>query len=269
MAGLPGFGFLRNLIERRSLLYQMVRRDFERRYVGSMGGWLWGLVQPMVLLLSWTFVFHWCLKMGVPEGQGTSNYTIFLFTGYLPWMLFSEAVTRSSMSLLDQSNLITKTVFPSEIIPVSVFLSSLVNHALTFAIALVAVIFFDGGISEFALLLPVYVVLLGLFTIGVSWMVAAFQVYLRDTAQVVTVVLSLWFWITPIFIDLEQIPEKLRFLPALNPLSFLVRAYRDRMLTHRMPDWQELAMLAAWASVAFIAGGLVFKQLKKGFADVL
>jgi ABC-type polysaccharide/polyol phosphate export permease len=150
-----------------------------------------------------------------------------------------------------------------------VFLSSLVNHALTFAIALVAVIFFDGGISEFALLLPVYVVLLGLFTIGVSWMVAAFQVYLRDTAQVVTVVLSLWFWITPIFIDLEQIPEKLRFLPALNPLSFLVRAYRDRMLTHRMPDWQELAMLAAWASVAFIAGGLVFKQLKKGFADVL
>jgi len=269
MAGLPGFGFLRNLIERRSLLYQMVRRDFERRYVGSMGGWLWGLAQPMVLLLSWTFVFHWCLKMGVPDGQGTRNYTIFLFTGYLPWMLFSEAVTRSSMSLLDQSNLITKTVFPSEIIPVSVFLSSLVNHALTFVIALVAVIFFDGGISEFALLLPVYVVLLGLFTIGISWMVAAFQVYLRDTAQVVTVVLSLWFWITPIFIDMEQIPERFRFLPALNPLSFLVRAYRDRMLTHRMPDWQELALLAAWASVAFVAGGLVFKQLKKGFADVL
>jgi lipopolysaccharide transport system permease protein len=269
MSGLPGFGFLRNLIERRSLLYQMVRRDFERRYVGSMGGWLWGLAQPLVLLLSWTFVFHWCLKMGVPEGHGTTNYTIFLFTGYLPWMLFQETVTRSSTSLLEQSNLITKTVFPSEIIPVSVFLSSLVNHALTFLIALVAVIFFDGGVSEFALLLPLYVVLLGLFAIGISWMVAAFQVYLRDTAQVVTVVLSLWFWITPIFIDVEQIPEKFRWLPALNPLSFLVRAYRDRMLTHRMPDWQELALLTVWAGMMFVAGGLVFKQLKKGFADVL
>jgi lipopolysaccharide transport system permease protein len=269
MSGLPGFGFMRNLIERRSLLYQMVRRDFERRYVGSMGGWLWGLVQPLVLLLSWTFVFHWCLKMGVPEGHGTSNYTIFLFTGYLPWMLFQETVTRSSTSLLEQSSLITKTVFPSEIIPVSVFLSSLVNHALTFLIALVAVIFFDGGISEFALLLPLYVVLLGLFSIGLSWMVAAFQVYLRDTAQVVAVMLSLWFWITPIFIDVEQIPEKFRWLPALNPLSFLVRAYRDRMLTHRMPDWQELALLAVWAGLMFVAGGLVFKQLKKGFADVL
>jgi ABC-type polysaccharide/polyol phosphate export permease len=207
--------------------------------------------------------------MGVPEGHGTTNYTIFLFTGYLPWMLFQETVTRSSTSLLEQSNLITKTVFPSEIIPVSVFLSSLVNHALTFLIALVAVIFFDGGVSEFALLLPLYVVLLGLFAIGISWMVAAFQVYLRDTAQVVTVVLSLWFWITPIFIDVEQIPEKFRWLPALNPLSFLVRAYRDRMLTHRMPDWQELALLTVWAGMMFVAGGLVFKQLKKGFADVL
>jgi lipopolysaccharide transport system permease protein len=269
MSGLPGFGFMRNLIERRSLLYQMVRRDFERRYVGSMGGWLWGLAQPMVLLLSWTFVFHKCLKMGVPPGHGTTNYTIFLFTGYLPWMLFQETVTRSSTSLLEQSSLITKTVFPSEIIPVSVFLSSLVNHALTFLIALVAVIFFDGGISEFALLLPLYVVLLGLFSIGISWMVAAFQVYLRDTAQVVAVMLSLWFWITPIFIDVEQIPEKFRWLPALNPLSFLVRAYRDRMLTHRMPDWQELALLTVWAGLMFVAGGLVFKQLKKGFADVL
>lgn len=269
MSGLPGFGFLHNLIARRSLLYQMVRRDFERRYVGSIGGWLWGLAQPMVLLLSWTFVFHWCLKMGVPEGKGTDNYTIFLFTGYLPWMLFSETLTRSSTSLLENSNLITKTVFPSEMIPVSVFFSSLINHALTFAIALIAVIVFDGGISSFVWLLPVYIFLLGLFSIGLAWMVAAFQVYLRDTAQVVTVLLSLWFWITPIFIDLEQIPERLRWLPALNPLSFLVRAYRECMLTYRWPDWSELALLTAWAAFAFLLGGLTFKQLKKGFADVL
>ncbi len=269
MSGLPGFGFLRNLVERRSLLFQMVRRDFERRYVGSIGGWLWGLAQPLVQLLSWTFVFHWCLKMGVPPGQGTSSYTVFLFTGYLPWMLFQETVTRSSTSLLEQSNLITKTVFPSEIIPVSVFLSSLINHALTFAIGLVAVIFFDGGISTYVLLLPVYILLLGMFAVGISWMVAAFQVYLRDTAQVVTVVLSLWLWVTPIFIDIEQIPAPYRILPQLNPLSYLVRAYRDRMLTYRMPDVSELLLLTVWAATAFVAGGLVFKQLKKGFADVL
>ncbi|WP_031494992.1 ABC transporter permease [Bryobacter aggregatus] len=269
MVGLPGFGFLRNLIERRSLLYQMVRRDFERRYVGSMGGWLWGLLQPLILLLSWTFVFHWCMQMEVPPGQGTRNYTVFLFTGYLPWMLFNETVLRSSMSLLENANLITKTVFPSEIIPVSVFLSSLINHALTFLIAVAACIYFDGGVSLFTWMLPIYVVLLGLFAIGISWMVAAFQVYLRDTAQVVTVLLTFWFWITPIFIDLERVPERFRFLLVFNPLSFLVRAYRDRMLTSRTPDWGELALLTLWAATAFLAGGLIFKQLKKGFADVL
>jgi ABC-type polysaccharide/polyol phosphate export permease len=100
-------------------------------------------------------------------------------------------------------------------------------------------------------------------------MVAAFQVYLRDTTQVVSVVLTFWFWLTPIFIDVQQIPERFRVLIALNPLSFLVRAYRDRMLTHQMPDWQELGLLAIWAGVSFVVGGLVFKQLKKGFADVL
>jgi lipopolysaccharide transport system permease protein len=269
MNSLPGFGFLRNLIEKRTLLYQMVRRDFERRYVGSLGGWLWGLIQPLILLLSWTFVFHWCMKMGVPPGQGTENYTIFLFSGYLPWMLFQETITRSSMSLLENANLITKTVFPSEIIPVSVFLSSLVNHALTFAIALAAIIFWDGGVSYFALLLPFYLFLLALFAIGLSWMVSAFQVYLRDTAQVVSVILTLWFWITPIFIDVETIPQNLRFLPAMNPLSYLVRAYRERLLTYRMPDWSELALLTLWACSVFLAGGLIFKHLKKGFADVL
>jgi lipopolysaccharide transport system permease protein len=269
MSSLPGFGFLRNLIERRSLLYQMVRRDFERRYVGSIGGWLWGLAQPLILLMSWTFVFHICLKMEVPPGKGTTNYTVFLFTGYLPWMLFSETITRSATSLLENSNLITKTVFPSEIIPVSVFLSSLVNHALTFVIALVAVIVWDGGVSAYAMLLPLYVVLLGLFAIGISWLVAAFQVYLRDTAQVVTVLLTFWFWLTPIFVDVENIPERFRFLLRLNPLSFLVRAYRERMLTYRVPDAQEMLMLAGWAMLAFVVGGLTFKQLKKGFADVI
>jgi ABC-type polysaccharide/polyol phosphate export permease len=269
MPSLPGFGFLNNLITRRSLLYQMVRRDFERRYVGSIGGWLWGLAQPLILLMSWTFVFHVCLKMETPASSGTRNYTVFLFTGYLPWMLFSETITRSATSLLENANLITKTVFPSEMIPVSVFLSSLVNHALTFAIALLAVVIWDGGVSTFALLLPVYVVLLGLFAIGLAWMVAAFQVYLRDTAQVVTVLLTFWFWLTPIFVDIENIPERFRIFLQLNPLSFLVRAYRDRMLTYRAPDWQELAMLTAWAMVAFVAGGLAFKQLKKGFADVI
>jgi ABC-type polysaccharide/polyol phosphate export permease len=261
--------FLRNLVERRSLLFQLVRRDFDKRFVGSVAGWLWGIIHPLVLLVSWTFVFQWCLRIEVPPGEVTQNYTMLLFAGYLPWMLFQETVQRSSTSLLENSNLITKTVFPAEIIPVSIFLSSLVSHLLAVALVVIAALIWLGQLSLMALLLPAYMFLIGLFAIGVGWVAASLQVYVRDTAQVVTVVLTLWFWLTPIFITEQQIPERVRFLVHANPLAFMVRAYRDRLLSYRLPDLHEFALMSAYALTAFIIGGLFFRHLKRGFADVL
>ena len=136
---IPGTLFLRNLIDRRDLLYQLVRRDFEKRFVGSAVGWLWGVIHPLVLLLSWAYVFQVCMRVPVPPGQTVKNYTIFLFCGYLPWMLFQETVSRCSTSLLENSNLITKTVFPSEVVPLSIFLSSLIHHLIGLALVIAAV----------------------------------------------------------------------------------------------------------------------------------
>src|SRR5215471_12188035 len=129
-ATLPGTQFCRNLVERRSLLFQLVRRDFEQRFVGSAIGWVWSLINPLVLLVSWYFAFTILLRIPVNPAEVTKSYPLWLFAGMLPWLLFSETVQRSSTSLLEQANLITKTVFPSEMIPVSVFLSSLVSHLL-------------------------------------------------------------------------------------------------------------------------------------------
>jgi ABC-type polysaccharide/polyol phosphate export permease len=269
VAGFPGKQFLRNLFSGRTLLIELVKRDFSKRFVGSAAGWLWGLIHPLVMLLSWTFVFQVCLKQELPPGEVTDNYSVYLFTGYLPWLLFTETVTRSATTLIENSNLITKTVFPSEILPVSVFFSSLLSHLLALALALVVVVIVTGGISAMALLLPVYMLLLGVFAIGIGWIVASLQVYLRDTAQVLTVVLSLWFWVTPIFISEQQIPEKARFLIRYNPLAYIVRAYRERLLSYRMPEAGELVILASYAVVAFIVGGMIFRHLKRGFADVL
>ena len=146
--------FLRVLADRRSLIYQMVRRDFEQRFVGSAAGYLWTLIHPLVLLLSWVFVFQFCLKVPPPPGAG-DNYTLYLFCGYLPWLLFQDTVQRSANSLLDQSSLITKTLFPSEIIPVTLFLSSLASHAIAVTIAVVMVRYLTGQFSVLFLLLPV------------------------------------------------------------------------------------------------------------------
>jgi ABC-type polysaccharide/polyol phosphate export permease len=266
---LPGKHFFKNLIERRALLYQLIRRDFERRFVGSAGGWLWTLIHPLVLLASWTFVFHVCLQIAVPEGEGTQNYTLFLFCGYLPWMLFQDTVARSTTSLLEAPNLITKTVFPSEMIPVSVFFSSLISHVLALIAGVAVVAIWGGGIGPGLLWLPLYMFLLALLGVGIGWIAAAFQVYLRDTAQAVLVLLTLWFWATPVFLTENQVPERFRWILRSNPLSAFVKAYRDLILSVDLPNWGELAYAAALCVAVFLAGGLVFRQLKQGFADVL
>jgi ABC-type polysaccharide/polyol phosphate export permease len=266
---LPGRHFLRNLITGRTLLFQLVRRDFKQRFIGSAAGWLWGLIHPLVLLASWTFVFQYCLKLRLPPGEVIDNYPIFLFCGFLPWLLFQETVMRSASSMLEHSNLITKTVFPSEIVPVSIFLSSLMSHLLALTMVVVVVSLWTGGISLMAFLLPVYTLLLGLFAIGIGWIVASLQVYLRDTAQVLTVAMTFWFWMTPIFISEQQIPPDFGFIIKINPLAYVVRAYRDRLLSYRPPELAEFAALGAYALAAFIAGGLFFRHLKRGFADVL
>ena len=263
----PGTLFLRNLVERRSLLFQLVRRDFEQRFIGSAIGWIWGVIHPLVLLLSWTFVFQFCL--GVKPPVGVSSYPLFIFAGMLPWLLFSETVQRSAPSLLDQANLITKTVFPAEIVPVSVFLSTLVSHLLAVVLMVAATAVAYNQVSIFLALLPLYMVAVGLFAVGVGWIVASLHVFLRDTAQVLSVVLTFWFWLTPIFIEEDKFPLRARFLLTVNPLYYVVRAYRAALLYSVAPSIRDLAVSTAFGVAVFVAGGLFFRHMKRGFADVL
>jgi len=125
------------------------------------------------------------------------------------------------------------------------------------------------SVSPMILLLPLYMLFLGLLGVGVGWIASSLHVYLRDTGQVLSVVMTLWFWITPIMIFEDQIPHQLRRLVSWNPMSWVVRAYRDRLLSTRWPPLEEIAVLTAYSIVVFVAGGLFFRHLKRGFADVL
>ena len=266
---LIGAQFFQNIFRRRNLLLELVRRDFEQRYVGSAAGWLWGLIQPIFQIISWTFVFQYCLKTVMPVNGLTENYTLYLLCGYLPWMLFQETVQRGTGTLVDNANLITKTVFPSEILPIAVFLSSLIHHGMAVGLTVVVIAIWDHHLHPFVLLLPVYALLVGVLAIGIAWVTSALQVYLRDTAQAVMVGLNFMLWMTPIFIAEEQVPKKLAFVIRYNPLTYLVRAYRERLLSENWPHMGDLAITAIYASVIFVAGGLFFRHVKRGFADVL
>jgi ABC-type polysaccharide/polyol phosphate export permease len=257
------------LVQRRTLLFQLVRRDFELRFVGSVGGWIWGIIQPLVLLVSWYYIFVLVLKNNLPRGEVTRSYPLFIFSGMLPWMLFSETVQRSATSLLEHANLITKSMFPAEIVPVAVFLSNLASHALALLLLTAATIYWTGGISPAVALLPSYLLLIGLFSIGISWVASSLHVFLRDTAQVVSVLLTFWFWLTPIMIPAQSVPPRYAWLLRLNPMYYAVELYRHAIFVARWPDWRDFGVLALSALAVFVLGGLFFRYVKRGFADVL
>jgi lipopolysaccharide transport system permease protein len=258
-------------VERRSLLFQLVRRDFQQRFVGSTMGWIWGIIHPLVLLVSWTFVFQYVLHSDPPPG--VDSYPLFLFAGMLPWLLFNETLTRSAPSLLDQANLITKTVFPAEIVPVSVFLSSLMNHLMALALMVTISGLWKNRFSVFLVVLPLFMLATGLFAVGLAWIVSSLHVFLRDTAQVLSVILTFWFWFTPIFFDETHFPKQAHVLLTLNPMFYVVRAYRAVLLHSTLSNPRELAwdlaVAATFGTVMFIVGGLFFRYMKRGFADVL
>jgi ABC-type polysaccharide/polyol phosphate export permease len=250
------------------LILQLVKRDFQQRYIGSAAGWMWGLIHPLVLLASYVFVFDFCLHTKPEPGAVTTNYPMLLFAGMLPWLLFFETVQRSAGCLIDQANLITKTVFPAEIVPVSIFLSSLISHLLALTLVVAGAAIFLRHISPILLLLPVVTILVGLFAVGIGWVAAAFHVYLRDTAQVLAVILTLWFYATPILLPEDKFRGWSSLVLKANPLTYVVRAYREILLGHTV-SLGNLGSTAIFAVVAFVCGGLVFRYMKRGFADVL
>lgn len=207
--------------------------------------------------------------MQPPEGEDARSYPLYILAGMLPWLLFSETVQRSASSILDQANLITKSVFPAEIIPVSVFLSQMMGHLLALALAVGATTVILNHVNVFLTLLPFYLLVTGLLAVGLGWIVASLHVYLRDTAQVVSVMMTLWFWMTPIFISPKDYPVRARFLLTINPLSYLVQGYRSMLLGAHAPNLQDLAIAGLYGVVLFFIGGLFFRHMKRGFADVL
>jgi lipopolysaccharide transport system permease protein len=254
----------------RSLIRSFVVRDLRVRYVGSFMGLFWSVIHPIVLLISYTFVFSKIFGIRLrPEDTGTTSFALFLFCSILPWLYFQDTLQRSSTIIIDNANLVTKTLFPSEILPLTVLLSGFINHLIGFAILLCIIFFTLGKVSLFILLVPVYLVLLMLFTLGLSWFVSSLNVFVRDVSQILTVILTFWFWFTPIFYSTDRLPPKLLFLVRFNPLAHVVTGYRDCLLRMRMPDMHILAILAAASLAVFTAGGLFFRKIKREFADIL
>jgi lipopolysaccharide transport system permease protein len=259
----------RMLVAHRTTIGAFVRRDIRGRYVTSVMGLSWAIIQPVALLLLYTFVFSTVLRIRFGETATTAGFAAYLFCGMLPWLAFAEGVTRSASVILEQAPLIKKVVFPSEILPAYVVVSALVMEFIGLAALLAGVGLVYGSLGWPLLLLPLVVVLQFLFTMGLGWLLASLNVFLRDVGQLLGLALTLWMFLTPIFYPAELMPARFRWLLDLNPMFYVVQAYRDLVLEQRLPILAHLAALAGMAVSAFVTGYWFFRRSKHAFVDVL
>jgi lipopolysaccharide transport system permease protein len=258
----------RKLADNRNLIKNLVLRDLKHRYVGSMAGFLWSVIHPLVLLVSYTFVFTVIFRNKLGPEYGTNSFSIFLFCGILPWLLFQDTVMRNCSVITDNAPLITKTIIPAEILPISITISNLIHHLIGMGILLTAMVVFSN-IHLSVLWVLLYLPILLMLAQGVGWIVAGLHVFLRDTIQALQILLFLLFWFTPVLYPIESVPENLRFFFRLNPIATIVTGYRSSLLHLNQPAWTQTAVVLTVSIVVFVLGGLMFRQTKPAFPDVL
>lgn len=255
------------LSQNRSLLKNLVVRDLKRRYVGSLGGFMWSVVQPVVQLLTYWFAFTFVFQQRPGLDSANVSVGVFLFSGILPWLLFTDTVIRNCSAITDNAALITKTTMPAEILPIAITLSNLVNHAIGLVVLLVVLIAQQSiPISAFAVLL--YLPVLVLFAQGLGWIAAGLQVFVRDTMQIVQIVVSVWFWVTPVMYLSDRLGPWER-TAMLSPMAVVVSGYRSSLLGLGQPGTLQFLSALAISLGVFAAGALIFRQTKPAFADVL
>ncbi|HEX7317929.1 MAG TPA: ABC transporter permease [Pyrinomonadaceae bacterium] len=257
------------LPRRFDLIWPLARRMTLARYRGSALGLLWALLTPAVMIAVFTFIFAGIFGARFTEGGTPLEYALYLFCGLLPWTAFSETLLQSSGIVVAHANLVKRVVFPLETLPVAQALASLVTQLFGTAVLIVATVVIRGEFHVTALWLFVLLVPQMLLTLGGAWLVASLGVFVRDTAQVLGLLLMAWMYLTPIIYPEQVVP--LRYRPALeiNPFTPLVRSYRRALLEGLQPDWPGLAYTTALALVVFLLGYWWFARTRKNFADVI
>lgn len=254
---------------RSELIWALARRELGARYRGSLLGLVWPLVTPLVMIAIYTFIF--AEFFGVRFGRSISpwDYALYLFCGLLPWMMFQESVQLSVNTIVAHSNLVKKVVFPIETLPVAQTLTGVAHQLFGTVALLIAVLAIRGQLHITLVWLPLLLMLQSIMVLGAAWFVAATGVFLRDTAQVIGLVLTTWMYLTPIIYPEAIVPERYRGLINLNPWSGLIRSYRRIMLEGVAPLGMDLAYFAVFALVCFVCGYWWFARTRKDFADVV
>lgn len=245
------------------MVYNLVHKDLRGRYKGSVLGFLWTFINPLLQLVVYTMVFSVILRAGIEK------YYLFLFVALIPWLFFSTCISYGCAVILNEKNLVAKIYFPRQVLPVAFVTSNFVNMLYSFVVVL-AVVVFSVKVSIPALCcLPIVMVVEYVLALGCTLLVSAVTVYFRDLQHILGIVMMAWQFLTPVMYPVDMVPENMLSLFYLNPMTTVISAYRDILYYGRVPEIETLLIPAALAAVLLVIGVLVFERLQKNFAEEL
>ncbi len=266
---LKGFGnFLLTLFQRRYLIVEMAKRDIATQHAGSLLGFFWTFVNPLVMIFILWLVFSVGFK-AAPKGD--VPFVIWLTASMAMWITFAEIINGSTGVIVSNGHLVKKVAFPLSILPVVKLVASFITHAVFIIMLLALILLYKMPVSIYWLQAVYYFSAMAVLALGISWVTSSVNIFARDTSQIVNVVLQFGFWGTPIFWDLGIMPGKVQFLLKLNPMFYIVQGYRESFI-YFVPFWHHWQMtLYFWGvtGIVFIMGATVFLRLRSHFADVL
>lgn len=253
----------KDLYNYRELLKTNIKKDVGGKYKNSVLGVLWSFINPLLQIAVYALVFQVILKSDI------QNYTVYLCCGLIPWQYFSAIVLRGAATIIDNGNIIKKVYFPREILPISVVTSEGVNFLISTTIILGFVIFGGIGLSFNVLWYFVILAIQYIISIGVAFIVSSLTVYFRDLLHLLGIMIQLLFYATPIVYSINSVPTNLQWIVKINPMSYLIEAYRNIFYNKAAPDFKGLLIALIMGIVLCVSGYFIFKKLERRFAEEL
>lgn len=255
---------IKELYNYREMIASLIKRDLRGKYKASMLGFLWTFLIPLLQLAIYTFVFSTILRSGI------ENFYIFLIVGLFPWNFFSASATSGASCVVSQENLIKKIYFPRLVLPVSFVTSSFINMLLTFIVVFGVLIFSGYGLNGAALCyLPLVMVIEYILALGLCMLTSALTVFFRDLEYIMGIILMAWIYLTPVFYEIEIVPEKYRVIFGVNPMTPVITAYQQILYKKQVPEVTNLLHAAVLGLAVLVLGYVVFENIQKRFVEEL
>ncbi len=258
-----------NLIKSRRLVTELVMRDIRNRYTGSVLGFFWSVLNPLIQLTLYTLVFSVVLKVRIGPDASPGQFALYLFCGLLPWIAIQETATRSANCFIEHSNIIKKLSFPLETLPFSLAASSLIHQVLgTLVFLAVLVVSGNAHYSNLVLFIPL-ILSQCLFMYGLSMLIASIQTFFRDVIHVVGVAFQALFWATPIVYSTEKLADPFPMILDLNPFTHLLEGYRWILIGGPPPSLWGILYWLACCVILYLIGSKVLKKFKPVILDLI